>query len=103
MTIQNKTCVAAIPSQPAGTHVDYSVLANDTLLNVLFAEGSFTIKQHAKLNLTASAKTVYLGENITIHGTLTNGTVNATITLLSSSRTAYSSAAQASSPSSEPR
>ena len=81
MIIENRTCSATIPQQKAGTNVDYRVSANDTLMNTLSAQGSFTVKQYATLNITAVHEKVYVGENVTIQGTLTGTNGNASIAL----------------------
>jgi hypothetical protein len=80
MKIQNRTCTAAIPPQTAGTQIHYQITATDLLRNTLQANGSFIVKQLATLNITANHDEIRLGENVTIHGTLTN-IKNGTITL----------------------
>lgn len=89
MDIQNRTVSAVIPAQKAGTTVEYRVWANDTLMNTLSAEGNFTVKQPATLNITAAREKIRAGENITITGTLTgqNGTVPVTVQFMSLNET----------------
>jgi hypothetical protein len=71
MTVSTRNCSAVIPTQRAGTVVEYRVVANDVLMNELVAEGNFTVKQAGILNITAVPEIVYVGENVTIQGVLT--------------------------------
>ena len=71
MGISNQTCNATIPSQPAGTIVQYQINATDILENGLFASGNFTVKEPLTLNITPVKTKIRLGENITINGILT--------------------------------
>lgn len=89
MKIENRTCSAILPPQKAGSVVEYRVTADDVLMNVLSANGSYVVKQSAMLNITAVKETVRIGENITITGTLTgpNGTVPITAQLMSANET----------------
>ena len=89
MKTENRTCTAAIPPQKAGTLVEYRVTANDTLMNMLQAEGNFTVKNQATLNITAVREKTRLGENTTIRGMLQgqNGTAPVVLQLLSSNET----------------
>jgi len=89
MEIENRTCSAVIPTQKAGTLVEYHVTANDVLMNALSAEGNFTVKQSATLNITAVRDKVRVGENITISGTLTsqNSSVPVTVQFMSANET----------------
>jgi len=70
MAISNRTCSATIPGQAAGISVRYKVLASDLLRNRLSAEGNYTVKQGLSLNITINRKTIALGENVTVTGTL---------------------------------
>jgi LysM repeat protein len=89
MKIENQTCSAVIPRQKAGTFVEYKVRANDTLMNALQAEGNFTVKQLAMLNITAVREKVRMGDNITVNGVLTgqNGSVPVTVQFMNSNET----------------
>lgn len=81
MNIESRTCTATVPQQKAGTNVNYKVTANDTLMNTLSAQGSFTVKQVATLNITVFNEPVHVEENVTIHGNLTGASKNANVTL----------------------
>jgi len=72
MTIlQNMTCTAVIPGQPAGTVIEYRVTADDLLENVLSANGSYPVKYPSTLNFTQVHIGANPGENVTIKGFLT--------------------------------
>ncbi len=68
MNITKMNCTATIPTQKAGTTVQYKVTANDVLMNTLQTEGNFTVKRSATLNITALQNTIRVGENATITG-----------------------------------
>lgn len=89
MTITSRNCSVIIPTQRAGTVVEYRVVANDVLMNELNAEGNFTVKQSGMLNITAVPTVVSLGENVTIQGVLTgqNGSVPLTVQMMGSLET----------------
>jgi hypothetical protein len=72
--VGNTTCEAVIPGQPAGTIVNYTVTANDTLEDVLSASGSYPVKYASTLNFTVATINARLGENVTINGYLQPGT-----------------------------
>jgi len=69
--------------------VNYRIVANDVLMNELFAEGNFTVKTLGMLKITAVPEVIHLGENITIQGILTgqNGSVSLTVQLMGSLET----------------
>ena len=69
--LNDRTCTATIPKQQAGTIVNYTVKANDTMENVLTAIGSYPVKDELVLNFTITQEIITLGENITIHGNTT--------------------------------
>jgi hypothetical protein len=81
MKITNQTCSAAVPTQKAGTQVNYQVNASDTLMNDLYTEGNFTVKQLVTINITTTQKTALVGENFTIQGTVTGISRNTTVTV----------------------
>jgi hypothetical protein len=81
MVVSNRTCNAAIPRQQAGTVVKYTVQAVDVLKNNLNATGNFTVKYPSSMSLYAAHKTVTLGENITVTGTLGSEAAGATVTV----------------------
>ncbi len=80
MQISSQTCSGTIPKQAAGTHIQYCISANDIMLNNLTAEGEFTVKQPAILNITVPQE-ISIGQNITVTGQLTGVTKNASIQL----------------------
>jgi len=69
--LNNRTCQATIPRQPAGTTVNYRVEANDTMENTLTAENSYHVKNEVTLNITLIREAVTLGENVTVRGNVT--------------------------------
>lgn len=72
MDILNKTiCESTILGQPAGTFVNYTVEAIDTIENILKANGSFFVKYASTLNITLQQKIISIGQNVTIKGCLT--------------------------------
>jgi hypothetical protein len=68
--VGNRTCEAVIPGQAAGTVVNYTVTANDTLEDVLSASGSYPVKDSSTLNFTVATINARLGDNVTIRGYL---------------------------------
>jgi hypothetical protein len=68
--VDNRTCRAVIPGQAAGTVVSYNVEAVDVLKNILFVNGSYSIKHPSMLNISLTAERVYVGENVTVKGYL---------------------------------
>jgi hypothetical protein len=82
MTIlQNMTCSAVIPGQPAGTVIEYRVTADDLLENVLSANGSYPVKYASTLNFTQVHIGANPGENVTIKGFLSPQAANMPITV----------------------
>lgn len=77
---QSLTYNATIPGQPAGTTVDYMVLARDTSGNSAEVLGSYEVKKWANLTLGVSNSTVYFEQNITVAGSLPVGETNVTLT-----------------------
>jgi hypothetical protein len=84
---QKQTYNATIPGQPAGTKVNYTVLARDTSGNSAEVMGGYEVKNLANLTLGLSASSVYYGENITVTGSLPVSETDVTLTyaLLNSS------------------
>jgi hypothetical protein len=80
--IDNRTCVAVVPSQTAGTTVKYTIEAADVLENVLVYNGSYTVKYDSQLNLTLGTEAISTGENITLTGLITPPSENLSITLI---------------------
>jgi hypothetical protein len=77
MTIlDNTTCMATVPRQPAGTTVSYKVQAKDVLENSLEANGTYSVKDELALNLSAVHEAVTLGDNVTVRGFVTPAVEN---------------------------
>jgi hypothetical protein len=82
MAVSNMTCNATIPQQEAGSFVEYAVQAVDTLKNNLTATGNFTVKHPSSIaDFNSTRKTVLLGENATVTGTLEPPAANNSITI----------------------
>jgi hypothetical protein len=82
MAVSNMTCNATIPMQEAGSIVDYTVQAKDTIKNQLTAAGNFTAKYPSAItDFYAARITVTLGENITATGTLSAEAAGAPVTV----------------------
>jgi hypothetical protein len=82
MAVSNMTCNATIPQQEAGSFVEYAVQAVDTLKNNLTATGDFTVKHPSSIaDFNSTQKTVLLGENVTVTGTLEPPAANNSITI----------------------
>jgi hypothetical protein len=77
---QNQTYIGTIPKQPAGTVVNYKVLARDTSGNSAEALGSYEVKNSANITLDLSSPAVYYGENITVTGSTPASEANVTLT-----------------------
>jgi hypothetical protein len=83
--LDNRTCTAIVPGQPAGTTVRYEITASDVLENTLVYWGNYSVKYASQLNLTLKAEAISIGDNITLTGLVTPSTENLTITLMFSS------------------
>jgi hypothetical protein len=82
MVVSNVTCNATIPQQEAGSVVEYTVQAIDTIKTQLVAAGNFTVKHtSAVTDFNATRMTVTLGENITVTGTLSAEAGGAPVTV----------------------
>jgi len=82
MVVSNMTCNATIPQQTAGSVVEYTVQATDTIKNQLVAAGNFTVKHTSAItDFNATRMTVTLGENITVTGTLSAEAGGAPVTV----------------------
>jgi hypothetical protein len=82
MAISNMTCNATIPQQTAGSVVEYTVQATDTIKNTLAAAGNFTVKYPSSItDFNATRMTVTLGENITATGTISAEAGGAPVTV----------------------
>ena len=79
MSIINRTCNAIIPSQKAGSIVQYKIEAIDNLLSVLKASGNYTVKMESTLDFSLIKEKIQLGENITVNGVLTPITNTSTV------------------------
>ena len=80
--IDNRTSVAVVPGQPAGTTVRYKVEAADVLESILVCNGSYSVKYASQLNLTLRDEAIFIGENITLTGLITPPSENLSITLI---------------------
>ena len=90
MAVSDMTCNATIPQQEAGSFVEYSVQATDTIKNRLVASGNFTVKYPSAItDFNATRMTVTIGENITVTGNLTAeaGGAPLTVTFMSANAT----------------
>jgi len=82
MAVSNMTCNATIPQQEAGSVVEYTVQATDTIKNTLEATGNFTVKYLSSItDFNATCMTVTLGENITATGTISAEAGGAPVTV----------------------
>jgi hypothetical protein len=82
MAVSNMTCNATILRQEAGSLVEYTVQATDTIKNQLEAAGNFTVKHPAAItDFNATRMTVTLGKNITVTGTLSAEAAGAPVTV----------------------
>jgi hypothetical protein len=82
MATSNMTCNATIPQQEAGSFVEYTVQATDTIKNQLAAAGNFTVKYPSAITeFNATRMTVTRGENITVAGTLSAEAAGAPVTV----------------------
>jgi hypothetical protein len=77
---QNQTYIGTIPRQPAGTVVNYTVLARDTSGNSAEVLGSYEVKNSANITLALSSPAVYYGDNITVTGSTLASEANVTLT-----------------------
>lgn len=82
MAVSNMTCNGTIPGQEAGSLVEYAVQAIDIMKNNLTATGNFTVKHLSSItDFNSTRKTVTLGENITVTGTLSAEAAGAPVTV----------------------
>ena len=82
MAVSNMTCNATIPTQEAGSLVQYDVQATDTIKNQLAATGNFTVKYPSAIaNFNATRMIVTLGENITAKGIVCMEATGAPVTV----------------------
>lgn len=82
MVVSNVTCNATIPQQEAGSVVEYTVQAIDTIKTQLVATENFTVKHTSAItDFNATRMTVTLGENITVTGTLSAEAGGAPVTV----------------------
>jgi hypothetical protein len=71
MVVSNMTCNATIPQQEAGSFVEYTVQATDTIKNTLTTAGNFTVKYPSAItDFNATRIPVTIGDNITVTGTI---------------------------------
>jgi hypothetical protein len=77
---QNQIYTGTIPGQPAGTVVNYTVLARDTSGNIAEVLGSYAVKNSANITLNLLSTAVYYDENITVTGSTPASEANVTLT-----------------------
>lgn len=70
MVINGQTCSAKVPGQVAGSLVQFRVVANDVVKNNFTVSGKYSVKDNVALNVTVAEESVFLGENITVCGSL---------------------------------
>jgi hypothetical protein len=78
--VEEQTYNATVPGQPAGTTVNYTVLARDTSGNSAQVFGSYEVKNWGNLTLGVANSTVYHGQPITVTGSLPVSETNVTLT-----------------------
>jgi hypothetical protein len=76
---QNQTYIGIIPGQPAGTIVEYRILAFDNAGNKAEAQGSYTVKNPTNITCSLSESVIHYGENITITGSTSHGGTTVTL------------------------
>jgi hypothetical protein len=82
MAVSNMTCNATIPQQEAGSLLEYTVQATDTIKNQLAAAGNFTVKYPSAItDFNATRMKVTRGDNITATGTLSAEAAGAPVTV----------------------
>ncbi len=81
MSIINHTCSTIMPSQKAGSIVQYKIEAVDSLRNVLKTSGNYTVKMASTLDFFLIKEKIQFGENITVSGVLTPITNTSTVKL----------------------
>jgi hypothetical protein len=82
MAVSNMTCNATIPRQEAGSLVEYAVHVVDMVKNNLTATGNYTVKYASAITgFNATRRTVTLGDNITVTGTLSREAANGTVSV----------------------
>ncbi len=79
MDVWNQTCNATIPTQTAGTTIQYLINAMDLLNNYLSASGNYTVKTQPTLNVTLAKDTVFTGQNVTVSGKVTPNDKNSIV------------------------
>ncbi len=79
--IDNRTCTATLPGQPAGTTVSYEARAQDVLENTLVYGGNYSVKYASQLNHTLESSEIVIGENVTVTGKITPSQEDLAITL----------------------
>jgi hypothetical protein len=76
---QNQTYTRTIAGQPAGTVINYTVLARDTSGNSAEVLGSYEMKNWANITLDLLSSVVYCGEYITVTGSTAVSETNVTL------------------------
>jgi hypothetical protein len=71
MVVSNMMCNATIPQQEAGSFVEYTVQATDTIKNTLTTTENFTVKYPSAItDFNATHIPVTIGDNITVTGNI---------------------------------
>jgi hypothetical protein len=77
---KNQLYNATIQGQPAGTLVNYTVLARDVSGNSATVDGSYFVKNSANITLELSNLAVDFGQNVTVSGSTPVSATNVTLT-----------------------
>jgi hypothetical protein len=70
---QNQTYVGIVPGQPAGTTVQYRIVAFDVANNKTEIEGSYVVKNPTRINFSLSKSAILGGESINVTGLISHG------------------------------
>lgn len=76
---QTRTYTSAIPSQSAGTKIQYNITATDVVNNTARYTNSYVVKYATLTNCTLKTKTWGLGRNITISGSISPAAGNLSV------------------------
>jgi len=80
VTEQNQIYTATIPGQPAGTLINYTVVARDVSCNNAEFQGSYWVKNSENITLDLSSPVVEYGESISVTGSVRGSRSNVTLT-----------------------
>ncbi|MCK4933163.1 hypothetical protein KAS06_00695 [Candidatus Bathyarchaeota archaeon] len=83
MTVtRNWTCTATIPSQEAGSLVQYRVEALDMLDRAIILDGNYTVKYEASIDFTLDKENAFVSEIVSVQGYLSLSVENLTVRVL---------------------